>query len=31
MASFVPEFIHSAQRFDGAPRLTVLHEEAFDA
>lgn len=31
MASFVPEFIRSAQRFDGAPRLTALHEEAFDA
>ena len=31
MASFVPEFIRSAQRFGGAPRLTPLHEEAFDA
>jgi len=31
MASFVPEFIRSAQRFDSAPRLTALHEEAFDA
>ena len=31
MASFVPEFIRSAQRSDGAPRLTTLHEEAFDA
>lgn len=31
MASYVPEFIRSAQRFDGAPRLTALHKEAFDA
>jgi len=31
MASFVPEFIRSAQRFASVPRLTALHDEAFDA
>ena len=31
MASFVPEFIRSAQRFASVPRLTPLHDEAFDA